>query len=208
MIYNYHMKQDKKTTREAIEDFLYSDSKSATATKFLLMAIALGGIVFAGALAPGLLSATSKFGRNKKYSKKQIQNTLGLLKQRKLVEILKEKNGKTVIKLTNKGNERIKEFCFEELRISKSKKWDKKWRVLVYDIPTKPKIYNKAREALRVKIKELGFVQLQKSVWVCPYECEDEILFVAESYYVTKFIEIFTVEKMLHEDQLKRKFKL
>lgn len=71
---------------------------------------------------------------------------------------------------------------------------------------------NKARfprcVALRDKIKEIGFVQLQKSVWVCPYECEDEILFLAESYYVTKYIEILTVEKMLHEEQLKRKFKL
>ena len=68
--------------------------------------------------------------------------------------------------------------------------------------------YNKAREALRHKIKEIGFVQLQKSVWVCPYECEDEILFVAEAYQVTRFIEILTVDKMLHEEQLKRKFKL
>ncbi len=78
----------------------------------------------------------------------------------------------------------------------------------MYDIPTKPKVYNNAREALRAKIKEIGFVQLQKSVWVCPYECEDEILFLSESYRVTKFIEIFTVDKMLHSERLKSKFKL
>jgi len=202
------MKKDQKTIGKIAEDFLYSDSFGATATKFLLMTIAVGGIAFVGALAPALFSITEGTGIRKKYSKKQLQNTFGILKQRKLVKIIQEKNGKTKVVLTNTGERRVKEFCFEELRIQKSKKWDKKWRVLVYDIPTKPKIYNTAREALRAKIKEIGFVQLQKSVWVCPYECEDEILFLSESYHVTRFIEIFTVDKMLHSERLKSKFKL
>lgn len=200
--------ENKKTTQQIIEDFLCSDSKSATATKFLLMTLAVGGVVFAGALLPALISVMDESKQSKRFSKKQIKNTFGLLKQRKLVEIVREKDGKTTARLTNKGQTRIKEFCFEELRITKAKQWDKKWRILIYDIPTKPKIYNKAREALRDKIKEIGFIQLQKSVWVCPYECEDEILFLAECYSVTRFIEILTVEKLLHEDRLKRKFKL
>ena len=204
----FFMKKDQKTIGKMAEDFLYSDGVGATATKFLLMAIAIGGIAFVGALAPALFSIAEGAGLRKKYSKKQLQNTFGLLKQRKLVEIIQEKNGKTKVILTNTGEKRVKEFCFEELRIQKARKWDKKWRVLVYDIPTKPKVYNNAREALRAKIKEIGFVQLQKSVWVCPYECEDEILFLSESYRVTKFIEIFTVDKMLHSERLKRKFKL
>jgi len=202
------MAKNEKTTKQIIEDFLYSDSKSATVTKFVLMSLAVGGVVFVGALAPALFSLMGENRQSKRFSKKQIQSSFGALKKRKLIEIIQEKNGKTKVVLTNKGQKRIKEFCFEELRISKAKHWDEKWRVLIYDIPTKPKIYNKAREALRCKIKEIGFMQLQKSVWVCPYECEDEILFLAESYYVTKFIEILTVEKMLHDDQLKRKFKL
>ncbi len=202
------MKKPQKTISKIAEDFLYSDSIGATATKFLLMTIAVGGIAFVGALSPALFLIADNAGLRKKYSKKQLQNTFGLLKQRKLIEIIQEKNGKTKVILTNTGEKRVKEFCFEQLRIQKAKKWDKKWRVLVYDIPTKPKVYNTAREALRAKIKEIGFVQLQKSVWVCPYECEDEILFLSESYHVTRFIEIFTVDKMLHGERLERKFKI
>lgn len=86
--------------------------------------------------------------------------------------------------------------------------WDKKWRILIFDIPTKPKIYNQAREALRRKIKGLGFYQMQKSVWVYPYECEDEILFIAELFQVQKHIEIITAEKLLHAEAIKRKFGL
>ena len=205
---NKMKKTTTKTTKEIIEDFLFSDSAGSTVTKFLLMTIAVGGVAFIGALAPALFSMAEGAGLRKKYSKKQLSNAFANLKNRKLVEIIQEKNGKTKVVLTNTGEKRIKELCFEELRIQKTKRWDKKWRVLVYDIPTKPVIYNTAREALRAKIKELGFLQLQKSVWVCPYECEDEILFLSESYHVTKFIEIFTVDRMLHGEKLKIKFGL
>ena len=46
-------------------------------------------------------------------------------------------------------------------------RWDKKWRILIFDIKEKNKI---KREALRGKIKQLGLYPLQKSVWVCPYK--------------------------------------
>ena len=58
------------------------------------------------------------------------------------------------------------------------------------------------------KIKDLGFYQMQKSVWVCPYECEDEILLIAEIYQVQKHIEIITAEKILHENLVRQAFNL
>lgn len=198
-----------KDIKNIIEDFIESDSKKATAAKFVLMTLALGGIVFVGALAPAIFSAMEKNRRPyKKFPKKKIQNAINMLKHRQLIEILQGNNDKLKVQLSNKGQQRIKEFCFETLKIEKPKKWDKKWRVLIFDIPSHPKIYNKAREALRDKIKELGFYQLQKSAWVYPYECEDEILLLAEIYYVQKFIEILTVEKLLHEQKLINNFNL
>jgi hypothetical protein len=203
------MNNKNKNFRETIEDFLYSDSKKATAAKFVLMTLALGGIVFIGALAPAIFSATEGFRKSgKDYSRKKIQNTVSTLKYRKLIEIVDDRDGKIKVRLTNKGEKRVKEFLFEILEIKRPKKWDKKWRVLIFDIPTKPAIYNHARNALRDKIKELGFYQLQKSVWAYPYECEDEILLLAEIYQVQKFIEIMIVDKFLHGQRLKQKFRL
>jgi DNA-binding transcriptional regulator PaaX len=121
---------------------------------------------------------------------------------------LKYDDEKVKIQLTNKGKKRIKEYSIDVLKIKKPKRWDKKWRILIFDIPTRPKIYNQAREALRNKIKELGFCQMQKSVWVYPYECEDELLFIAEVFEVQKYIEIITAEKILHAKEIKRKFNL
>jgi DNA-binding transcriptional regulator PaaX len=161
-----------------------------------------------GTALTGLLSATKSFSKSKKYSRLQMENAFKNLKRRKLIEIIQEGDDKIKVQLTNKGQKRIKEFCLEALEIKKPKVWDKKWRILIFDIPTKPKIYNMAREALRRKIKDLGFYQMQKSTWVYPYECEDEILFIAEIFQVQKHIEIITAEKLLHGDIIKRKFGL
>jgi len=199
--------QNKKVFEEKLEDFLCSDTVSATAAKFLLAGVAIGGVIFVGAVAPGLASAFGKKKYSRRYDKDQLRNSFYSLKRQKLIEITKE-GEKFEVRLTNKGKNRIKEFSLETLAIKKPKHWDKKWRVLIFDIPTKPKIYNQARNALREKIKKLGFVQIQKSVWVCPYECEDEILFVAELFHVQKYIEIITAEKLLHENIIKAKLKL
>lgn len=197
---------------EKIENFLHSDTPAATATKYTLMFLAVGGVAFGGAVIPGIFKAMEVFAGDgydyKKYPRKKIGNSITYLKQKKLIRIVQEKNGQMKVELTNKGKKRLVEYSIDLLRIKKPKKWDKKWSVLVFDIPTHPKIYNQAREALRGKIKELGFFQMQKSVWVYPYECEDELLFVAELYHVQRFIEILTVEKVLHEEVLLKKFRL
>jgi len=46
-----------------------------------------------------------------------------------------------------------------------TKPWDKKWRLVVFDIPEKNRL---ARDALRKKLKELGFAPLQRSTWISP----------------------------------------
>ena len=194
--------------KETWENFVDSDSVPATAGKFLLMSLALGGIVFAGAIAPGLVAVLDNPRKPHRYNKKQLRTAYYNLTKHKLIEIIEEGENTFKVQLTNKGKKRVKEFSFEFLKIKKPVKWDKKWRVFIFDIPTKPKIYNQARNALRAKIKDLGFFQMQKSVWVYPYECEDEILFVAELFQVQKHIEILTVEKLLHEDKIKKVFKL
>ena len=187
---------------------MYNDSIPATTAKFLLAFLTLGSLLVVGAALPSLISATKKISKSKKYSKTQFENAFRNLKHRKLIEIVQEGDEKFKVQLTNKGQKRVKEFSFEFLEIKKPDKWDGKWRILVFDIPSKPRIYNQARNALRAKIKDLGFYQMQKSVWVYPHECEDEILFIAELFQVQKHIEIITAEKLLHEEKIKRAFNL
>jgi len=184
------------------------EEAAETASAVLLAVLSVGSVVLSGSIQPGLVSLLGKSRQSKKYTQAQVKNAFYNSKKRKLIEIVRISDDKIEVRLTNKGKKRIKEFSFEALRIEKPRHWDKKWRILIFDIPTKPSIYNQARDALRKKIKDLGFYQLQKSVWVYPYECEDEILLIAELYRVQKHIEIITAEKVLHEDLLKKHFKL
>lgn len=182
-----------------------SDKKPAQVTKIILAVLAVGGVLVVTAMAPNIFQIFGKYKRAQKYSDGQLRSGLYVLKRRGFVEIINEKDGKTRIKLTQKGEGKIKEFSIDSLIIPKQKKWDKKWRIVIFDIPNR---FNRARATLREKIREFGFYKLQKSVWIYPYPCEDEVLFVANVFNVEPFIEILTVENLLRGDKVKSFFDL
>jgi len=194
-----------KNFKQNIQNFLDSDSGYATATKVVFATIVLAGIITVIAIAPNVFQVFGRQKRSKRYSDKQLKNAFYNLKKQKLIEVIREKDDKIKIRLTNKGKERIKELSIGTLTISQPKKWDKKWHMVIFDIPNK---FVKAREALRKKLKELGFYQLQKSVWVYPYPCQDEILFIAEIFKIQSFINILTVEECLHDYKLRKFFEI
>ena len=68
--------------------------------------------------------------------------------------------------------------------MDRSRVWDKKWRLVIFDIPEKKK---PAREALREKLKDLGFAKLQDSVWVTPFPCENEIKLIKLVFNLSDF---------------------
>ncbi|MFH1551594.1 MAG: hypothetical protein ABIC36_01785 [bacterium] len=203
-------KEDKKSQKEKFKDFLNSDTGYATATKIILATIGFAGIIFIMATAPNIFQIFGKSKKGKRYTEKQYKNAFYSLKRRGFVKIVKEKDDQLKIELTNNGKKRIKKFSLETICIPKPTKWDKKWRIIIFDIPSRFNKYrfNKAREALRSKLKEFDFFQLQKSVWVYPYPCEDEILFIANIFEIEPYIEILTVEKLLYENKLRNYFKL
>ncbi|MBI2041804.1 MAG: hypothetical protein HYT20_02150, partial [Candidatus Nealsonbacteria bacterium] len=86
------------------------------------------------------------------------------------------------------------------------KKWDGKWRIVIFDI-SQPKLSK--REAFRGKIKELGFYPLQKSVWVHPHECKGEIQVLKDFFgFSNKEIGVITAEKIDEDFFLRKIFKL
>lgn len=91
-----------------------------------------------------------------------------------------ERRGKQIyVSLTEIGRKRAGWFQINDLRIQVPKRWDKKWRVIIFDIPHEKRFI---REVLRGFLKRLGFYQLQKSVWVHPYNCKDEIALLQDFF--------------------------
>lgn len=123
----------------------------------------------------------------------------------RIVDYKEKDDGTVYIVLTKEGKKKALEYKLDELKIKKPDKWDKKWRVVIFDIPEKKK---KAREALRSKLKELGFKELQKSVFIHPYPCEDEIDFINEVFEIRYYVRLLLVKSFTNEEQWRLKFDL
>lgn len=91
------------------------------------------------------------------------------------------------------------------MKIKTLKHWDKKWRIVSFDIPEKQK---NAREALRKKLRDLDFYPLQKSMFVLPYPCQDEIDFIAEIFQIRKNITYFETTLISNEGKIRAYFNL
>ncbi|MBI2356049.1 MAG: hypothetical protein HYV13_02495 [Candidatus Doudnabacteria bacterium] len=173
--------------------------------KIILTVLAMAGVITIAVVAPALPAALGAiFGPAKQYSNKQLKRSLANLKKNGLISMSYE--GKNVvIKLTKDGKEKLLKYQLENMRIKPQKHWDRKFRAVIFDIP---KEYKQASNLFAQKLKELDFVMLQKSVWVCPYPCEDEIDFLKEIYHVRPFVRLATIEKLDIQHDLIKKFNL
>ena len=158
--------------------------------KDILIAIAvLGGVMVIAVVTPNAFSILSPF--IKKYKKSAlkpnyIKRKFTSLQKQKMIYI-SEQNGKTKITLTKKGRLKVLEYQVDEMEIKKQKIWDKKWRVVIFDIPEKKKL---ARNVFRQKLMNLGFEKIQQSVWKHKYPCNKEIKFLAHLYEITPYVEL------------------
>lgn len=138
-------------------------------------------------------------------NRKQLSDSIRSLYQSKLIDTKENNDGSIKMILTEKGKKRIILYNFEQMTIPKSNIWDKKWRIITFDIPEK---FKKARNALREKLKDLGFLKYQKSIFIHPYECKDEINFVIEFFDIRPFVRYITAENLDNELDFKRRFQL
>ncbi len=181
------------------------NNKRIPIEKILLYTIAGVGLVAAVALAPGIGPALKLFGFGKhKYSGKYLESAVGRLKNKGFI-VFEEKNGKKFIRLTSLGKNRLKEYEYKNISIPKPKKWDKKWRIVVFDIPEKRKAI---RNKLRNTLIDWGFVRLQNSIWVYPYECEELVVMLKADLKVGKDILYIVAEKVEYDKNFKKLFKL
>jgi len=172
----------------------------------ILVRVGLVGFVTAGMLAPGLLQAIDATASvtGKRHDRKQVTTSLTYLKRRGLIALSKRKDGTKVIHLTSMGEEKLRRYFLDTVTsISKQKIWDKKWRVVIFDVPNKA---NRKRVLFREKMKELGFRQVQKSVWIYPYKCEDEIFFLAKTLRIDRYVDILVVKKFYDDEKYRALF--
>jgi len=179
-------------------------------SQVLLVAGALVGAITLAAVAPNIIGVMGRLTKKKKVGpyyfkcdQKEFSRALTYLKNRHLIEVIHEPGSRTSLRLMPKGERKYYIHLFDKMSIEEPKKWDGWWRIVIFDIPERFKI---AREAIRQKLQNLGFFQIQKSVFVIPYPCEKEINFIRQFFGLQNQIRIIRADYFQGEQAARRFF--
>jgi|SRR3989344_1080338 len=134
-------------------------------------------------------------------NRKWIKRRLYALHEQQYVSV-RDDNSYT---LSDIGRRIIEENKLWMRSVQKPERWDGKWHIVVFDIP-------QAKSAVRVPfirlLQNLGFVFYQRSVWVHPYPCEDEVREIAIFYDILPFVSFLKATHIDGSHALRKHFKL
>ena len=172
----------------------------------VLGVIGAAGVISIALIAPGALRA---FALSKSYRKgynlnAYLDRTTKRLVDRGLVTIHRRR-GDRYAKLTAKGRATLCRYQLGEYSLVRKNRWDGLWHVIAFDIPERKKYL---RDALRQELERIGFVMLQNSVWVCPFECQELIALLRASFLFKKEVLYMTVQEVENDRWLRRHFGL
>lgn len=155
---------------------------------------------------PAFRQSMRKYIDNRPLDRQKFLERFAYLRRQGYIQTFTTRKEK-YIELTPKGIERAQNLFLQNIKIIHKGKWDQKWRVVIFDIPEK---LHHSRDIFRDEIKRLSFIQVQKSVYVFPFECTQEISKISQILNITKYVtimisEIIQGEKWIIETFLKIK---
>jgi DNA-binding transcriptional regulator PaaX len=169
--------------------------------KIILATVKTAGFISLALIGPNVLGAMIKMGMIASSRQKDVVNNAS----KRLVSagLLKWRDSK--LRLTQKGEKELRTLMLAEYGKKFVGKWDKKWRVLIFDIPE----YRKGlRLQIRRTLQSIGFVRLQDSVWVYPYDCEDLISLLKADFKVRDDMLYMIVDVIERDLKLRKHFEL
>lgn len=190
-----------KITKEKVEK-----KEKTDITKIVLSVVGTAGLISIALVAPNALQMFKLFGagKSKKWQKHYVPTVVSRLVDQGYLEFENTPKGK-MLRLTEKGEMRLNQYELGTYTIPKPKRWDKKYRIIVFDI----KEYRRpARDKLRIYLQQFGFVRLQNSVWVYPYDCREVVVLLKASFEIGKDILYIEATDIENDRWLKEHFEL
>lgn len=177
------------------------------ASKAILVGLAISGLAVVPpqgiAMLMGLAAKIYEGIETRKYKPEEVKRALKYLRSRNLIDIQKQYQ-KEVFTLTKVGWLRTRKLL-KSFGILKPKKWDEKWRIVMFDIPVAKK---DRADVFRKQLKSLGLANLQKSIWIHPYECRDQIYYLSGNLFIKPYVRYIVAEEVTGEKDLKWRFGL
>ncbi len=170
-------------------------------------------LLLEGGFALGLTQRPDNYfrilkGINKEWqtiNERTLHESIKRLYQSKMINCKENDNGTVTLILSEEGKRRALCYSLDALKIKKPARWDGLWRIVIFDIPEHLK---QGRNALALKLKQLGFYPLQKSVFIYPYECKNKIDFIVEIFNLKPYVRFIIAKKTDIDLDLKNKFRI
>ncbi len=173
--------------------------------KFVLAAVGTVGLLAFAAAAPNAVQALAKLGIIDLKRGYRYISRINRARDHLIDVGLLSKNTDGFLRLTSEGERELRRLELHDFKLKKPRRWDKKWRMLIFDIPE----YRKPlRDRVRRTLMAIGFVRLQDSVWVYPYPCDDLIALLKADFKIGKELLYLVVEEMEGEKTLLQEFGL
>ena len=110
------------------------------------------------------------------------------------------------LSLTTKGTDSLGDVVQKTYNLlHNSTLWDGRWRFVPFDIPER---YGYLRDKIRDILKRSGFVKLQHSIWIFPYDCADMAALLKADPKLNKYILYGVIERVEIDEKFKKMFKL
>lgn len=175
-------------------------AKKADLQKIVLNAVATAGILSVAVLAPNALTTLKSLGFLKD---RRIESIKAARKRLVTAGLLSYHAG--LLELTPKGEAKLRQLELCEYQLKKPKRWDSKWRVLIFDIKETRK---GLREKVRLTLISIGFEKIQDSVWTYPYDCEDLVALLKVDFKIGRELLYLIVDSIENDNWLRDKFGL
>ena len=171
--------------------------------KVVIFLVGTTGLLTIGSALPNALQIVPFIKKflNQKTPKNQINFKLKKVADELIKEGYIKKSG-TKFELTNKGEILLMKISPASI---KRPKWDGKWRIVCFDVGEGQRA---KRDIFRDELKSLGFIQMQRSVWVSPYPCEKYIEILRVEHNFGKNMQYILAEKISGDKRIRKHFKL
>jgi len=166
----------------------------------VLATVAITGFIAVAAIAGNAIRLLNYLPNEKYNLRYRMKSVAGRLVAKGYV-VWVEKDGKKFLRITPAGR---KALAFEQAKVAlknQKKKWDGRWRMVVFDIPERRR---SVRFHLCAIMREIGFARLQNSVWVYPYDCEDFVALFKANLKIGKDI-LYTIVDTIEQDKILRR---
>lgn len=137
-------------------------------------------------------------------NKRSFRNAVERLESRGLIAGERQKRGRVAFFLTEKG-EGLASRISLKLQLAKRRRWDGKWRLLIFDIPERTRA---KRDFFRKELKDFGFYQLQKSVWAYPYQLPKDFFDLWKDFNLDNHLVAIESAKIIEDEKLRNFFSL